>query len=690
MSSTTPSTAPPLRPRVWAELGFKRLGFVRWFNPIELLRAGLYALLGGLFGSFADKREIQAALNRPDGARLKRYADSKPARDFWFDFVADIGDGFDATYSIACLLARKTLLLDVDGKAELTERGRILLMGGDEVYPSASRKNYLDRTIGPYRAAFPFITDEAQAPHLYALPGNHDWYDGLSAFLRQFAQHDKRWVGAWRTQQRRSYFARKLPVNYWLWGVDVQLHADIDSPQLGYFRDAAKALEPNDRVILATAEPSWVKEAEGDHAGYQSLLLLMREVTARDARVVLVLTGDSHHYSRYVDAGSTSGDATHFITAGGGGAFLHGTHTLPRRLRLPISADPAERQVQRELKRTAVFPTAAESRQLIRRNIAFFPATNLAFALMWVVPWLWLGLLLWTGGAALCDAKGRCGIVERLAPTLSRQALDGLFFPLLGLAGVFLVLVLLRVLGGAPTEELASAADDTHGAGVEWQKYVDIALWTLVGVALAAVLMTGHQADPSPLSVLATSLSRDLSASALVTLIPVASAAYVSRPHAREWSLGARAVLGLLHGTLYILSWLLFAALVAMFSVRLGIGAWLWLLLTPLLSAAVSTLLFAGSLWFGGQYQRALLNDAFSAIGIEDYKNFLRFKIDTAGSLHVYAIGLRQVVRSWRLNPEGAVSDPHLMPDGAELTPHLIERIVIPSSTPPDEREPNA
>ncbi len=101
--------------------------------------------------------------------------------------------------------------------------------------------------------------------HLCAQPGNHDWYDGLSAFLRQFAQKD-RWIGAWRTQRTRSYFARKLPRGIWIWGIDIQLHADIDQPKLEYFDHAAKELEKGDRVILMTAELNLVKEAEGENA----------------------------------------------------------------------------------------------------------------------------------------------------------------------------------------------------------------------------------------------------------------------------------------------------------------------------------------------------------------------------------------------------------------------------------------
>ncbi|MBD0259532.1 MAG: hypothetical protein ICV83_27750 [Cytophagales bacterium] len=47
---------------------------------------------------------------------------------------------------------------------------------------------------------------------LFAIPGNHDWYDGLASFVKQFCQG--RWVGGWRTTQTRSYFALALPHNW--------------------------------------------------------------------------------------------------------------------------------------------------------------------------------------------------------------------------------------------------------------------------------------------------------------------------------------------------------------------------------------------------------------------------------------------------------------------------------------------
>ena len=71
--------------------------------------------------------------------------------ELWFDFVADIGDGFDATYSIAYLLGQDQLTVE----GQQLQRGRFLMMGGDEVYPTPTSRRYEDKTKGPYEAAMP-------------------------------------------------------------------------------------------------------------------------------------------------------------------------------------------------------------------------------------------------------------------------------------------------------------------------------------------------------------------------------------------------------------------------------------------------------------------------------------------------------------------------------------------------------
>ncbi len=114
-------------------------------------------------------------------------------------------------------------------------------MGGDQVYPDPSSDAYREHTIEPYRQACgavqPFDAD------LFALPGNHDWYDGLRDFVDVFCSAERRHkrgdeydFGCWRTRQSRSCFALKMPHRWWLCGIDVQLARRLNAAQLEYFQ----------------------------------------------------------------------------------------------------------------------------------------------------------------------------------------------------------------------------------------------------------------------------------------------------------------------------------------------------------------------------------------------------------------------------------------------------------------------
>ena len=241
------------------------------------------------------------------------------------------------TYTVAWLLGRRTLELDDGEERRLTRRGRLLVLGGDQVYPGASWEGYAERFAGPYRAALPHLPPE-EVPHLYAIPGNHDWYDGLTSFMRLFAQGG--WIGAWRTRQRRSYFALRLSETWWLWGVDTQFDTYIDGPQLEYFRKASGDLEAGHRVILATAKPSWVaaKPQSGpkvNKEGSWATVSFIEEkvIGASEGEVAVTISGDRHHYAHYVR--DTGAGPEHRITAGGGGAHSMGTHGLPGRSSCP-------------------------------------------------------------------------------------------------------------------------------------------------------------------------------------------------------------------------------------------------------------------------------------------------------------------------------------------------------------------
>ncbi len=63
-------------------------------------------------------------------------------------------------------------------------------------------------------------------PTAFAIPGNHDWIDGLETFQR-FIQH-RGWLGGWLLPQEKCYWALALPHGWWLFGLDLALNEDID------------------------------------------------------------------------------------------------------------------------------------------------------------------------------------------------------------------------------------------------------------------------------------------------------------------------------------------------------------------------------------------------------------------------------------------------------------------------------
>ncbi|MDQ3886855.1 MAG: metallophosphoesterase, partial [Actinomycetota bacterium] len=297
------------------ELGFTPQKPIRWLAPGELARTGVKVLLAGVFADYSDKREIPASLE--SGLLRAPLREPETATELWIDFVADLGDGFDATSTVAHTIAADKLVASDAGLEHQLNRGALLVLGGDEVYSTASAETYEDRFKGPYRAALPTSEDD---PLLVALPGNHDWYDGLTSFLRLFAQRGQ--IGGWRTRQTRSYFAIQLPQRWWLVGLDTQLGYYIDEPQLEYFRTHLSTnLQEGDGVIVCSAVPTWVGTADKDANAFNTLhwfdrnIIRTRIINAdtgerepTGASIRVWLTGDRHHYTRYAERLPGDGD----------------------------------------------------------------------------------------------------------------------------------------------------------------------------------------------------------------------------------------------------------------------------------------------------------------------------------------------------------------------------------------------
>jgi hypothetical protein len=312
---------------------------VSWYDPRQLARVGIRTLVSSVFGQYADQRLMQAVTDTAEDQELVgRYdycgaAGSDPqkclgmddAGAYWIDYVADVGEGFEPTYTLAYLLAQDSL--EVRGAGRL-RHGEVLIMGGDQCYPQATREEYRRRLLLPFNWAYSVPEPDRK---LFAIPGNHDWYDGLTAFDSLFcSSRDKlshakgNIIGGWQCQQHRSYWAIRLPYNWWIWGADIQFSKYLDTAQVNYFERVAEQMGANDNLIICLAEPSWLLadlQGQDEEENFFKITTIARK---RGARVVAVIAGDWHHYNRYYAHELD----IHFMTSGGGGAFLHPTHVL--------------------------------------------------------------------------------------------------------------------------------------------------------------------------------------------------------------------------------------------------------------------------------------------------------------------------------------------------------------------------
>ena len=333
---------------------------VRWYDPRLLFRVGVRTIVSSVFGQYADQRLVQASTDPGTVAEIKaRYDYSNPmAADaskrisidstgaYWIDYMADTGDGFESTYTMAYLTALENLRLnDADGKARLKlTHGDILIMGGDQCYPQGSREDYKRKLVTPFEWAY----DMSQSSRkLFAIPGNHDWYDGLAAFDSLFcsSRGDKlakdaggTRIGGWQCQQHRSYWALKLPYDWWIWGTDIQFSKYLDAAQIAYFEAKAAEMKEGDKLILCIAEPTWLLNDFGEPDEEENFFKITAIARQAGVKICAVIAGDWHHYARYYSPALD----VHFITAGGGGSFLHPTHVLKNEIKVEWPAQGAQ------------------------------------------------------------------------------------------------------------------------------------------------------------------------------------------------------------------------------------------------------------------------------------------------------------------------------------------------------------
>ena len=93
------------------------------------------------------------------------------AAPFSFIVIGDTGEGDASQHVLRDSLLRAAAASDV----------RFVVLSSDVVYPTGAMKDYESRFWLPFKGV---------TKPVYAIPGNHDWYDALEGFVATFFQPD--------------------------------------------------------------------------------------------------------------------------------------------------------------------------------------------------------------------------------------------------------------------------------------------------------------------------------------------------------------------------------------------------------------------------------------------------------------------------------------------------------------------
>ncbi|MFI8206616.1 metallophosphoesterase family protein [Streptomyces sp. NPDC085937] len=314
---------------------------ISWLDP-RMLWAARNGVLASWFGDpTGEVRARWAAQRAAAGAPADRVVRRDDPDRFSFLVIGDTGEGGDPQYAV------------VPGLLEEGRDTAFAVLASDVIYPVGSADDYGPKFFRPYR--------DYQAP-IYAIPGNHDWYEDLAGFMRVFCDDalplppapaprplSRAWLrsllwhrprpgdGALLDEARklRSSPAQRAvqPGPYWaidagpvrIVGIDTGLLGTIDAEQGAWLREVSRDPRPK---ILVTGSPLYV---DGEHHpcpidGGGTVDDIVRDPAHR---YVAAIGGDIHNYQRY-PVRLEDGRTLQYVVAGGGGAFTHATHTIPR------------------------------------------------------------------------------------------------------------------------------------------------------------------------------------------------------------------------------------------------------------------------------------------------------------------------------------------------------------------------
>jgi hypothetical protein len=311
-------------------------GFTWYFNT-ESWASGVYQKVAALRvdswrANMVDA--VRSAYGVPDDELFQVSPMGVEDGDFSFIVIGDTGEGDASQYSL------------VERYIEIGRRDDIkfLIVASDVIYPAGAMTDYENNFYLPFKGF--------KRP-IYAIPGNHDWFDALEGFnanflepkaarlalsaradadlnltstgkrridrLLQRAQQLQELYGIRSAQQRGPFFELQTK-DFVLIAIDTGIRRTVDNRQRAWINEALK--RSADKFIMAiVGHPKFAagQDTSQDDAEFNALYAELERAGVR-----VMMAGDTHAFEYYLaeSGGKENPRRFHHFVNGGGGAYL--------------------------------------------------------------------------------------------------------------------------------------------------------------------------------------------------------------------------------------------------------------------------------------------------------------------------------------------------------------------------------
>jgi hypothetical protein len=256
------------------------------------------------------------------------------AGDFSFLIIGDPGEGDASQYSLA------NRYLELGRREDV----KFLIIASDVIYPAGAMVNYENNFYLPFKGF---------SKPIYAIPGNHDWFDALEGFNANFleataaraalsararadlnltstdrqridrllseAQRLRELYGIQNGLQRSPFFELQTS-DFALLAIDTGILRTIDDRQRAWLDEALERA----RGKFTMAIVGHPKYAAGHDTSEDNAAIAALYATLDRAGIPVLIAGDTHDFEYYVEERSSDDarGARHNFVNGGGGAYL--------------------------------------------------------------------------------------------------------------------------------------------------------------------------------------------------------------------------------------------------------------------------------------------------------------------------------------------------------------------------------